>query len=279
MHKRYFALFMFIGIAAACAAVGWFFTPPPHDKPIKLVMPNAGGRVVFTHRIHAEDLGYYSCEYCHHESEGARPNPQPCGACHGVDFNAAFVESHQKDFADDPQSCLTCHHTEIASNVWDKEMHEAHAENYTDSCQSCHHTEDIEPEPTNCADCHERIEQGKAAPVDAEPLLLRDAVHKRCASCHAHEDTFAEGLQGCATCHNLTNERALFVKSDKKSLTAEDADKFSKCATCHYEQTVETVMPSRMQAFHSQCGDCHTETGLGPSVEQEKNQCFQCHIR
>ena len=75
---------------AVVAVVGY-----THDTvgktPVRLLLENAGGRVVFDHRRHAEDYKV-ACEACHHESAEARENVQPCGACHGVDFDGSFRE-------------------------------------------------------------------------------------------------------------------------------------------------------------------------------------------
>lgn len=64
-----------------------------------------GDGVVFDHRRHAEDYKV-ACETCHHESAEARENVQPCGACHGVDFDGSFREDHVAAFADD--ACTDC---------------------------------------------------------------------------------------------------------------------------------------------------------------------------
>ena len=108
---------------AVVAVVGY-----THDTvgktPVRLLLENAGGRVVFDHRRHAEDYKV-ACETCHHESAEARENVQPCGACHGVDFDGSFREDHVAAFADDETTCATCHHMGSAPAKWD---HAAHAE-------------------------------------------------------------------------------------------------------------------------------------------------------
>lgn len=285
LQKRYVPLLVVLCLAALGAVAGVLLRAPEPPIPIKILMPNAGGRVVFNHRQHVEDYNL-KCIECHHESESARDNPQPCGACHGVAFNDVFLASHQQTFAGDAEACLTCHHTEIKSTAWDIDLHDMHAESIADSCETCHHEiDDFGMDPQSCYDsgCHERLEPGQPVPVDAEPLIYRDAVHTVCASCHPHSDSFEDGLAGCASCHELSESRKEFVQSSKGELTREQISSFSKCATCHYDRPAEEIMPDRMGAYHGQCGDCH-ERMSGPSVSQpkdpnEKEQCYQCHIR
>lgn len=275
MPKRYIPLFLVLGTALIFIVFGLVKSSPAPATPVKTVLANQAGRVVFNHRMHAEDYGV-QCEQCHHENAAARPDPKPCASCHGQDIDETFVKTHQNSFAGDPQACLTCHHRELTPK-WDKEMHERHAEMYTDSCQSCHHDSSIEPEPTSCSSCHETIEKGKALPEDPEPILFRDAVHQRCFSCHEPEKPTPTD-DGCAFCHELVVTRDNFVQSGKKELIAEESALFPRCAACHYTQAVNELIPGRMPAYHKQCGDCHADMNAGPSV-QDKQQCNQCHIR
>lgn len=223
IKKRYTALFAALAIAALCVVGGTLATPAPPEQLVKIVMPNAGGRVIFNHRQHAEDYGI---------------------------------------------SCSSCHHTEIVSTNWDRDMHDLHAENFADSCQTCHHGPEIEPEPMSCyaVGCHERLDSHGTVQRSSQ-IPARDSVHTRCYSCHAHEDTFNEGLAGCASCHDMEPP-------------ADDLEysHYSSCASCHTQPPLAAVLPDRMETYHKQCGDCHAEMS-GPLVDQESNQCYQCHIR
>ena len=129
MPRRHVFVTVFCCLMAVVAVVGY-----THDTvgktPVRLLLENAGGRVVFDHRRHAEDYKV-ACETCHHESAEARENVQPCGACHGVDFDGSFREDHVAAFADDETTCATCHHMGSAPAKWD---HAAHAEEYGLSC-------------------------------------------------------------------------------------------------------------------------------------------------
>lgn len=285
MQKRYTYLFVVLGIAVIAAVAGIALTPPSPAVPNKVLLPNAGGRVVFTHQQHAEDYGL-DCATCHHENAESRPDPLACGACHGQTSDADFVKTHTETFKDDPQACLTCHHQELASTNWDEDVHQLHIDildvedGKETNCQSCHHDSSIEPEPMACSDCHERLETGKPVPTDPDPILYRDAVHARCASCHTetHSESFDKGIKGCADCHESTDTRKAFIESGKDKLSDDDIAALSSCATCHFEPPVEEIFPNRMQAFHQQCGSCHADMG-GPSVESDDKQCNQCHIR
>ncbi|MDL2313736.1 cytochrome c family protein [Desulfovibrio sp. OttesenSCG-928-C14] len=277
MHKRYLHLYIILAVAVAAVVAGIALSPPAPANPMRILMPNAAGRVVFNHIQHVEEYGV-PCQTCHHEYSGERLNPQPCGSCHGIEFNQEFIDTHQETFKGDPQACLTCHHLEFTGTNWTREVHDFHAEDVAENCQSCHHDTDIEPEPTACSSCHEALEKGQPVPQEADPPLLRDAVHARCASCHAHEDSFNAGVAGCADCHSEQNTREGFLSSGKADLEQKDIAALSSCAACHYHPPYEEVFANRMQAFHRQCGNCHEELS-GPSVEAEAQQCNQCHIR
>lgn len=221
--NRYTALFIVLGLAAACVGIGIVATPPTPTQPVKILMPNAGGRVIFNHRQHAEDYGI---------------------------------------------NCGSCHHTEIAATSWDRDMHDMHAENFAENCQACHHDSSIEPEPMSCytPGCHARLSPDGTLDSKAKTIPARDAVHTRCASCHdTHGETFNEGLAGCASCHDLETP-------------PDDKETYSTCASCHTQPPLAAVLPDRMEIYHKQCGDCHAEMS-GPLVDQESNQCYQCHIR
>lgn len=196
MPRRHVFVTVFCCLMAVVAVVGY-----THDTvgktPVRLLLENAGGRVVFDHRRHAEDYKV-ACEACHHESAEARENVQPCGACHGVDFDGSFREDHVAAFADDETTCATCHHMGSAPAKWD---HAAHAEEYGLSCTDCHHANaDIEPEPARCTACHLDKPMGDIPD-------MKTAAHAKCADCH--QEWFDAGMKGCTSCHPFTDNRKL----------------------------------------------------------------------
>ncbi len=255
MPKRYFPIAVLTGILAAVALFGYMTPTPSEAIPVRVLMDNAGGKVVLNHVAHNRDYGV-ACETCHHEAAPGDLEPLSCGRCHGVDVTDIWVEEHAATFTKDLQ-CVTCHHVEFAKNYdWGHEMHKDLA-----SCTDCHHEDtSIEPEPTNCADCHQ-------SEADGAMPALRDAVHAKCQTCH--QDLFDKELAGCADCHGEVDQ--------KQQLAAGTLDKqFTRCTSCHSDKSVNEVIPSRMTALHASCMGCHEELGAGP---YQKTECSQCHFQ
>ena len=247
MPRRHVFVTVFCCLMALVAVVGY-----THDTvgktPVRLLLENAGGRVVFDHRRHAEDYKV-ACETCHHESAEARENVQPCGACHGVDFDGSFREDHVAAFADDETTCATCHHMGSAPAKWD---HAAHAEEYGLSCTDCHHANaDIEPEPARCTACHLDKPMGDIPD-------MKTAAHAKCADCH--QEWFDAGMKGCTSCHPFTDNRKLFASGQPVDGNVKASE----------------LIPDRMEAFHGNCMKCHEKHGKGPF---RKDQCNQCHTK
>jgi ribosomal protein S27AE len=211
--------------------------------PTRLLFENAGGKVIFSHKAHAE--GYkVPCQQCHHESKTPSKNPISCTACHPASFEEGFVAEHQKTFS--KEQCGRCHHTELSALKFDHEAHKGLAS----GCTDCHHDSSIEEKPTNCAECHQ-------AAGDESMPSLRDANHKRCATCH--EDMFSAKIKGCGNCHGM----------------APGGTKYPACGTCHFD-TKKLPIPATMEAFHTGCMKCHKEKGAGPYTPQD---CNKCHYR
>lgn len=215
-------------------------------------MHNKGGQVIFTHQRHVGYVGD-DCTKCHHEKHprfGAGvmgDSALPCGACHVTEFNAQFSADHQKNLP--PDTCVQCHHAELGPLTW---SHDDHADQYASACTDCHHGTDIEAEPGSCRDCHE-------ATADGAKLALRDAVHQRCANCHA--EMYDKKLAGCSDCHTLLPGK---IEGPQPA-----------CSACHFESEA-LPLPGRMDSFHSQCMSCHEEMGAGPFGD---GSCRSCHTR
>jgi len=255
LSKRYFPIAVLTGILAAVALFGYMTPTQSEAVPTRILLDNAGGKVVFNHVVHARDYDI-ACETCHHETVAGDTEPLSCGQCHGAEVTAAWVKEHEASFPKDLQ-CVTCHHVEFAKDHdWGHEMHKEIA-----SCTDCHHEDtSIEPEPMNCADCHSSEASGAL-------LSLRDAVHVKCQACH--QDMFDEQLKGCGNCHGEQNQ--------KDALSAGTLDKkFTKCTYCHSDKALEEVIPNRMTALHDSCMGCHEEKAVGP---YKKDECNQCHFR
>ena len=248
MHVRNKAIAVVTVLLTLAAIAGYVIPANTRDVPVKVLLDNKGGYVVFDHKQHIEEYDL-NCISCHHTEEGDN-EPLPCGTCHVKEFNEEFVDTHMDDFSD-PSTCVKCHHTEFTDLNFDHDEHEEYADQ---DCQACHHSEDIEPEPTNCSDCHDSEDT-------PEMPSLKKAAHQRCMDCH--DDLFEEDdLSTCSTCHN---------QADMKTY---DGD-YTSCSSCHDKKT-EELIPTRTNAFHEQCISCHKERDAGPRKPED---CSQCHFK
>ena len=261
MQKRYITILSFTGILALIVIIGYFVPDPVKEIPERILLDNAAGKVVFNHQKHITNAKA-TCDKCHHEMIVEQDKVLSCGSCHGVTFDESFRTTHVKTMQR-ADACATCHHMEFATKVdW---THAEHADDYGLECTSCHHEDtDIEPEPQNCANCHE-------SKGDENLLALRDAVHLKCQSCH--DDMFEDGIKSCTSCHTPIDN---LTRLKKEGLTAFKLnDMYTNCATCHTVK-VEELIPNRMAAYHGQCIDCHTDMKKGPYTSK---QCSQCHTK
>ncbi len=261
MQKRCIPIIIFAGILAVIAIGGYLMPEPVKDIPTRILLDNSAGKVVFNHQKHLEGDNI-PCATCHHEMIVEKEAVLACATCHGIAYDETFRATHTTAIQS-VDACATCHHMEFASKVdW---THTAHAEDYGLDCTSCHHEDtDIEPEPQNCANCHEST-------GDETMPSLRDAVHVKCQSCH--EDMFDEGVKDCASCHTTIDNRKRLKTEGATNFKLNDA--YVKCATCHTTK-VEELIPNRMGAYHGQCITCHSEVGKGPYTQE---QCSQCHTK
>lgn len=247
MQKRLIPITVLTGILFITALVGYLIPETPDEPPVRVLLENKGGKVIFTHMAHAE-LQDQDCAVCHHTS-GTSENPPACTSCHVAKFDETFAKTHQE--AMDETQCSACHHARADVGNF---SHENHVDDYVpDDCTACHHDESIEPEPQACADCHEQKGDGSM------PSLM-DAAHERCADCH--EDMYDEGAGGCRSCH--TREKA-----------EADPAEYRPCADCHTEP-VDQLIPTTTNAFHGQCMTCHEKQGAGPFGD---DACGQCHMK
>ncbi len=261
MQKRYMPILLFAAVLIVVAGAGYFMPEPVKDIPERILLDNAAGKVVFNHQKHLNGDNI-PCATCHHEMIVETKNVISCGTCHGVTFNEAFRSTHATTIKG-PDACATCHHMEFTQKVeW---THTAHAEEYGLDCTSCHHEDtSIEPEPQNCANCHEST-------GDETMPSLKDAVHLKCQSCH--EDMFANGIKDCASCHATIDNRKRLKEEGSEAFKLNNF--YANCATCHTVKPAELI-PNRMGAYHGQCITCHSNVGKGPYTQE---QCSQCHTK
>lgn len=247
MQKRFIPITMLTGILFIAALVGYLIPETSDEPPVRVLLENKGGKVIFTHRAHA-DLQDGECAACHHTS-GDSQSPPKCSTCHVAKFDDAFAQAHQDSF--DETQCSACHHPEAGIGNF---SHENHMDDYVaDDCTACHHDESIESEPQACANCHERD-------GDGDMPGLKDAAHKKCADCH--EDMYDQGTKGCRNCHTRGTAPA-------------DPAEYQSCASCHAEPA-DQLIPTTTNAFHGQCMGCHEKQDAGPFGD---DSCSRCHMK
>ncbi|WP_027174527.1 cytochrome c3 family protein [Desulfovibrio aminophilus] len=106
MSKRYYPIAAITAVLCLVAVFGYLHIAPAQGTPPRIVLDNAGGRVLFSHGHHADDLGL-ACGDCHHD--GADPmNPEACGSCHPAAFDATFKATHRTAFKS-INACTRCH--------------------------------------------------------------------------------------------------------------------------------------------------------------------------
>ncbi|QJB57972.1 cytochrome c3 family protein [Pseudodesulfovibrio sp. zrk46] len=248
MQRRYLPIFILTGILFATALIGYLVPAHSDGPPVRTLLENKGGKVLFTHKAHIE-LEENNCAYCHHTS-GNDQQPPRCADCHAKKFDEAFVERHQEEI--DDKYCKTCHHP---GAIIDKFSHQDHAEDYVeDDCEACHHDPSVEPAPQACSNCHEQEGSEKV------PTNLREANHARCADCH--DDMYKDGLKGCTNCHT-------------RQMAKDENPNPQACSDCH-TQPLDQLVPNTTAAFHGQCMGCHEEQGSGPFGD---DACYQCHMK
>ncbi len=246
MQRRYLPIAVLTGILFVAALAGYLIPANSEGTPVRILLENKGGKVIFAHKTHVE-LQDSDCASCHHTS-GDEQMPPNCSSCHVKKFDDAFIANHQETI--DDKYCQSCHHPTATMALF---SHDKHAEDYAeDDCQACHHDESIEPDPQACSECHEK-ETLKDIPS------LKDANHGKCIDCH--EDFYDEGTKGCKNCHTR----------EKPTKTFEP----QPCSSCH-DEPVEQLVPTTTTAFHGQCMSCHEEQGAGPFGD---DACYQCHMK
>lgn len=79
-----------------------------------------------------------------------------------------------------------------------------------------------------------------------------------CYDCHHHPPEDEAALKSCGTCHPVEPEEGAVPES---------------CLECHDAEDVEeTEVVKRVDAYHTQCIDCHKAVGAGPI------DCSACHV-
>lgn len=108
-------------ICCGASLYGYVFRPPSlPENPLRVVMPNTGGTVLFPHKHHFDDDGgAFECEDCHHDYDPDEVPPRElhCMACHYN--NQDVVETVCVDDPAHPRcigkKCNECHEGEECS--------------------------------------------------------------------------------------------------------------------------------------------------------------------
>ena len=96
-----------------------------------------------------------------------------------------------------------------------------------------------------------------AKPLDQPVRLMFKVVAGRVIFDHkTHTAESGYGIS-CTDCHHNLEE---------------GETKPEACGECHEPESQDEDTPSRSDAFHSQCIDCHKEAGAGPE------KCASCHV-
>jgi len=105
-------------VAAVCYAA---YPAKAPEQPIRLMLKNIAGNVLFDHKEHTWDKGYgLKCTECHHDMDKEGQKVTPCGECHKAEEGEGMGP--------------------LRSDAFHKQ------------CQGCH--EDGGMGPVNCSACH-----------------------------------------------------------------------------------------------------------------------------
>jgi len=182
LGRAYLITIVLLAVGVVCYAAFPVDTP---ENPVRMMFKNTAGKVLFTHKLHADVSGYaLSCLDCHHHYEEDGDTFRSCGECHG----SGKIETV-------PTACLDCH----------EPLEEHHPEGgYGDgddaySCSDCHQKEEGESVPQACADCHD-VEDIEGEDREMNFQKRSDAIHTQCIGCH---EEYGSGPVECSSCHTM----------------------------------------------------------------------------
>lgn len=156
MNKHLLAILGVTGALFLASATGYLMPVTANGAPARVLLDNTGGRVVFTHLVHAQDYGL-DCDECHHDG-GDPDHPVPCGACHPAAFDEAWAASHPKQFAN-KELCLRCHDSDPSAGVTPEEKPDpswipVRADAFHSQCMDCHESLGGPAGDDSCKSCH-----------------------------------------------------------------------------------------------------------------------------
>ena len=107
------AILLVVGVICYAA-----FAKKAPEQPIRIMLKNTGGNVLFDHKEHMSESGYgIECADCHHDLENEGDRPSTCGECHTDDgedaptrpdaFHKQCQTCHEEGGG--PVNCVECH--------------------------------------------------------------------------------------------------------------------------------------------------------------------------
>lgn len=102
MNRRLYPITILVVLLAVVAAAGYLIPAGAHEQPVRVLLPNKGGKVVFDHRVHVEDYSL-ECDACHHTGD----YETPCAECHNAE--AAEEQGIPNQMEAFHQNCMSCH--------------------------------------------------------------------------------------------------------------------------------------------------------------------------
>ncbi|QJB57477.1 cytochrome c3 family protein [Pseudodesulfovibrio sp. zrk46] len=158
MQSRYFLISVIVTVLLAVAAAGYLIPVEKQEVQARVVMDNTGGRVIFTHKFHADDYGF-DCTDCHHDDIEA-DTFLSCGSCHPKEFDADFRANHQNNFPSE-EACLRCHDDVPTGELAEEDRPDIEniplrADAFHAQCMDCHEENGGPYGDDTCYECHAR---------------------------------------------------------------------------------------------------------------------------
>jgi hypothetical protein len=91
-------------VAAVCYAA---YPAKAPEQPIRLMLKNIAGNVLFDHKEHTSEKGYgLKCTECHHDMDKEGQKATPCGECHKAQEGEGMGPLRSDAFH---KQCKGCH--------------------------------------------------------------------------------------------------------------------------------------------------------------------------
>ncbi|SHN56822.1 cytochrome c3 family protein [Desulfovibrio litoralis] len=192
MNKRSFPMLV-VSCVLIFAALAIYLIPATakEELPNKVLLPNSGGRVVFTHTKHLDyaidpekaktnlqEAANAACVTCHHDLKVSNlvnektktPLVYACGACHGASTAPDFKTAHQEKYFNTGgiQTCISCHHENELPGTLEEQPElqklplKEIGQYFTSCTESCHSNMlgRMDTFHNSCISCHDKVGKG-----------------------------------------------------------------------------------------------------------------------